>query len=205
MATLQSIDGNGCSSELYYDTATDAEIVAYCSNPPSTTLEAIHLGKYSNTVIPICYQAVVKYGPGVKIEEYTNLQKAYQLLDPSIVRVPQPYRFFQDGALGYLVMEYMEGTVIEELTASHITKVGQALSHFSSFQSYQPGPLGGGGGVSRGLLWSEGTTTEYSLCGSIEKLEHWFNRRIEHDGLRLSFKECSFVFCHLDITPRNIL
>lgn len=211
MATLQSdvslvhaTDADNHTSDLHHETSTDVEIIDYCSNPPSKALEAIPLGGHSNKVIPISFQAVVKYGPGVKIEEFTNLQRAYQLLDPSIVRVPRPYRFFQDGEFGYLLMEYIKGAVKSSITdAFQITKVSQALSHFSSFRSHQPGPLGGG--ISRGLLWSEGTTTEYSICGSIERLEHWFNRRIEHEGLSLSFKECSFVLCHLDIAPRNIL
>lgn len=197
-------DGDNSSSELHHETATDAEIIAYCSNPPAAILDAIPLGGYSNKVIPIPCQAVVKYGGGVKAEEFTNLQRAYLLLDPSVVRVPRPYRFFQDGDIGYLVMEYMEGTIIEELTDPfHINQIGRALEHFSSFQSLQPGPLCGG--ISRGILWSEGTTTEYPLCGSVENLEHWFNRRLEHDGLCLSFKECDFVLCHLDIAPRNML
>lgn len=101
-------------------------------------------------------------------------------------------------------MEYIHGTVTEEIIDPvQITKIGQALSHFHSFQSHHPGPVGDG--ISRGLLWSEGTTTEYALCGSVERLEHWFNRRIKHEGLSLLFKECSFVLCHLDIAPRNIL
>ena len=185
-------------------TFSNAEIIAYCSDPPSVALGTIPLGRYGNTIIPLSDQEVVKYGPGVTIEEYMNLQCAYQLLDPSIVCVPRPYRFFQNGDLGYIVMEYMKGTVLGELAAtSHIEKVGKALEHFSGFRSLQPGPLGGG--VLRGLLWSEGTTTEYSLYGSTERLEHWFNRRIKHNGLSLSFQECGFVLCHLDIAPRNIV
>ncbi|KAF1955281.1 hypothetical protein CC80DRAFT_356205, partial [Byssothecium circinans] len=159
---------------------------------------------YGNKVIPISDKAVVKYGRGVKIEEFNNLEQAYHLLDPSIVRVPQPYRFFEDDDIGYLVMIYMKGNIIEEITDPfHISQIGRALRHFSSFQSTRPGPLGGG--ISRGLLWGEGTTPEYSLHGSVENLEHWFNRRLKHNGLCLSFKECDFVLCHLDIAPRNML
>jgi serine/threonine protein kinase len=210
MATLQSeVNSMDATAVIHafilnHETTTDIEIIKYCSNPPSKALEAIPLGGYRNKVIPISCQAVVKYGPGVKIEEFTNLQWAYRLLDPFIVRVPRPYRFFQDHECGYLLMEYMKGTVKSSITdVCQTTKVGHALSHFSSFQSHQPGPLGGG--ISRGLLWSEGTTTEYSLYGSTKRLEHWFNRRIEHENLRLSFRKCSFVLCHLDIVPRNIL
>jgi serine/threonine protein kinase len=204
MATSHASEKDKIPSMLHCLTSSDAEIIAYCSDPPSVALEAIPLGRYGNTVIPLSDQEVVKYGPGVKIEEYMNLKCAYQLLDPSIVRVPRPYRFFQNGDLGYIVMEYMKGTALGELTdASRIEKVGKALEHFFTFRSLQPGPLGGG--VSRGLLWSEGTTTEYSFDGSTERLEHWFNRRIKHNGLSLSFQECDFVLCHLDIAPRNIV
>ncbi|KAF2787666.1 hypothetical protein K505DRAFT_411311 [Melanomma pulvis-pyrius CBS 109.77] len=202
---MDGTDTDAHASNLRHETMTDVEIIDYCANPPSKAQAAIPLGGFCNKVIPISRQAVVKYGPGVRIEEFTNLQWAYQHLDPSIVRVPRPYRFFQRDRYGYLLMEYLKGTVKRSITdISQTGKVGRAISHFSSFRSHQPGPLGGGG-VSRGLLWSEGTTTEYSLCGSIERLEHWFNRRIKHESLSLSFKRCTFVLCHLDIAPRNIL
>lgn len=204
MALSQSTQKDEILPSIHCSAFTNTDIIAYCSDPPSTALNAIPLGRYGNSVIPLSDQEVVKYGPGVYIEEYMNLQRAYQLLDQSIVRVPQPYCFFQNGDVGYIVMEYMKGTVIGEITDdSHIEKVGKALEHLSSFRNPKPGPLGGG--VSRGLLWSEGTTTEYSLYGSVERLEHWFNRRIKHNNLSLSFQECNFVLCHLDVAPRNIV
>jgi hypothetical protein len=42
-------------------------------------------GAYSNTALRMSACAIVKYGPGVKIEEFTNLQTAYEVLDTSIV------------------------------------------------------------------------------------------------------------------------
>lgn len=204
MVSSQSIHKDTSLPSIPCSILTDADIIAYCADPPLTALDAIPLGRYSNAVIPLSDHEVVKYGPGVYVEEYLNLQHAYRLLDPSIVRVPQPYRFFQNGDLGYIVMEYMKGTVVGELAdESRIEKVGKALQHFSSFRGPKPGPLGGG--VSRGLLWGEGTTTEYSLDGSAERLAHWVNRRIKHQNLSLSFQECEFVLCHLDIAPRNIV
>jgi hypothetical protein len=131
-------------ANLDHDTASDTEIIAYCSKT-SSEVDVVTFGGYSNTVFRISECAVVKHGPGIKIEEYMNLKNAYRLLDTSIVRVPRPHRFFQDGESGYLVMQYMEGTVHEALTdSSHTTAIGRALSHFTSFQSLQPGPLGGG-------------------------------------------------------------
>ncbi|CAI6341875.1 unnamed protein product [Periconia digitata] len=204
MAQSQPVEKDQLPSSLHCSTLTDTDIITYCSNPPSAALDAIPLGSYSNSVIPLSDLEVVKFGPGVYIEEYMNLQRAYKLLDPSIVRVPQPYRFIRNGEVGYIVMEYMRGTVLGNLTdPCRIEKVGKALEHFSSFQSPDPGPLGGG--ISRDLLWSEGTTTEYSLCASTKRLEHWFNRRIKHENLTISFQECEFVLCHLDIAPRNIV
>jgi len=204
MAILTSEPDTDAQAFNLHETITDVEIIDYCANPPSEAREAIPLAGFRNKVIPISRQAVVKYGPEVRIEEFTNLQWAYQQLDSSIVRVPRPYRFFQKDLCGYLLMEYLKGTVKRSITDTcQIDKVGRAISHFSSFRSHQPETLGGG--VSRGLLWSEGTTTEYSLCGSTERLEHWFNRRLKHESLSLSFKKCTFVLCHLDIAPRNIL
>ena len=99
MVSSQSEQKDGVPQSIYCSTLTDADIITYCSDPPPEALDAIPLGKYSNSVIPLSDQEVVKYGPRVYIEEYLNLQHAYRLLDSSIVRVPQPYRFFQNGTL----------------------------------------------------------------------------------------------------------
>lgn len=79
-ATKFAIDSKKYSSELHHENSTDAEIMAYCSNPPSNVRDAIHLGQYSNKVIPMSSQADIKYGPGVKVEEYMNLQRPSSFL-----------------------------------------------------------------------------------------------------------------------------
>lgn len=57
---------------------------------------------------------MVKFGVSVKKDEATNQQAAYNLINHRIIRVPRVYRFFNDSnGLGYLVMEYVAGRVID--------------------------------------------------------------------------------------------
>jgi hypothetical protein len=62
---------------------------------------------------------VIKFGLGVTEKEAENQKRAYLLVDHNIVRVPCVYRFFNDNSgLGYIIMEYMPGKVIEPLEDS---------------------------------------------------------------------------------------
>ncbi|RDL33130.1 uncharacterized protein BP5553_08569 [Venustampulla echinocandica] len=95
---------------LHHETATNDEIAAYCSNPHHVPLGG---APYGNNVIKLSDKAVVKFGIGVTEEEAKSQRRAYELIDHSVVRVPSVYRFFTKEELGYIVMEYMEGRVLE--------------------------------------------------------------------------------------------
>ncbi|KAJ5562658.1 hypothetical protein N7461_001419 [Penicillium sp. DV-2018c] len=59
---------------------------------------------------------VVKWGPDVMKEEAENQRIAYELVDNRIVHIPRVYAFFSDEqGWGYIVMEYIEGKVIDPL------------------------------------------------------------------------------------------
>lgn len=52
----------------------------------------------------------MKFGFLLSEDEARNQMKAYEILDPGIIRIPRVYRYFTDSqGYGYLVMDYMEG------------------------------------------------------------------------------------------------
>ncbi len=183
---------------LDHENATEDELVAFCS---SSNREVIGGESFGNLVIKLSDRAVIKFGVGVKGEEADNLKKAHELLDPTIVRVPLLYRFFTHQLFGYIVMEYMEGRIIEPLEAPDlVSKVVRIVNHFGEIYGCKPGPLGGG--VSRGLLWPE---DEDILLNTTQDLEDFFNSRLRENHRKLILGDCRLVLCHLDIAPRNIL
>lgn len=177
---------------------TNDELISFCSKP---SREVIGGAPYGNLVIKLSETAVVKFGVGVKEEEANNMKMAYQLLDHNIVRVPLLYRFFTRGAFGYIVMEYIQGRIIEPLEAPNlISKILRIVAHFAEICGLKPGPLGGG--ASRGLLWSD---DEDLYLNTTQDLEDFFNSRLRQHHRKLILGNCKLVLCHLDIAPRNIL
>lgn len=162
-------------------TATIDALVAVCSSASCTTLGGAPYGS-GRRVVKISEQAVIKFGIGVTESEANNQRGAYQLLDPSIVRVPQVYRFFTKGQYGYIVMEYIKGQILTPLEDQRlIRRVARVLEHLAELSCRVPGPLRSG--VPRGLLWPENEDLSFV---NILDVERYFNSR-------------------LDVAPRNIL
>ncbi|KAI9841869.1 MAG: hypothetical protein M1837_000339 [Sclerophora amabilis] len=178
------------------------KLIAFCKDAPVSSYLGGPPG--GNQVYRISDRAVVKFGYGVTEKEADNQRRAYELVSRDIVRIPRVYRFFtdeEDVDTGYLVMEYIEGTVIEPLeNPAYIEKVARVLAHFATLRGDIPGPLGGG--PSRGLLWPENEDLSFE---SVEAMEEWFNSRLLPHESKLSFASCELVLCHLDIAPRNLL
>lgn len=177
----------------------DEELIAYCANPPVSKL--LEGPPYGNKIIKLSDHEIIKFGLGVTEKEAENQKRAYLLVDHNIVRVPRVYRFFNDNSgLGYIIMEYMPGKVIEPLEDStRIEKIARVLAHFATLRGNIPGTLSGGSPC--GLLFSE---TEITFS-SIEVMEEWFNSRLSAQDPKISLQGCELVLCHLDIAPRNIL
>lgn len=124
---------------LHHDTATNEELIALCF---SLAREVLGGAPYGNIVIKISDQAVVKFGVGVKEEEANNQRRAYELLNPSVVRIPRVYRFFVDERFGYLVMEYMKGQVLDPLEdLDCIYKIVYMLAQLAEINSCIPAHL----------------------------------------------------------------
>ncbi|KAL1881074.1 hypothetical protein Plec18167_003616 [Paecilomyces lecythidis] len=173
-------------------------VIAACANPLPENVVSQH-GK---RIIRISDDKVVKWGPDVTKEEAKNQELAYELVDSPVVRIPRVYAFFaghQDW--GYIVMEFIEGKVVNPLEdIAAIKKVAVILDYFRTLRYSIPGPLCRG--FCRGLLFPE---TEDLIFDSLDDMEKWFNSRLLEHNPKLSLQGCELVLCHLDIAPRNIL
>jgi len=166
---------------------------------------------YGNLVIQLSDEIVVKFGWGLTVEEADNQRKAYELLDPNIIRVPRVYRYFTQpveetqptegfSPRGFIVMEYVHGDMIESPNSSQINQIAQILAYFARIHRQHPGPLHKG--ASHGLLWQENGTPAFQ---SVQQMERWLNYRLPDIGAKLSLQKYPLVMCHLDLAPRNIL
>jgi hypothetical protein len=120
-----------------------------------------------------------------------------------IIRVPRVYRFFRAGQSGYIIMEHIEGEVLDSLgdPTIGIERMALALSYFSKISSEKPGPLGGG--MTDGLLWLYG---DWISPTSLRDIEQYYNtRHFRKLPQSLDIGGYPLVLCHLDIAPRNII
>jgi len=189
-------------SDLSHEIATNEEIAEFCSAPTSNRV-LFHI-QGGATVVQISSHAVVKFGFHITEFEAQNQQMARNLLDSTVVYVPQVYRVFRFNGLGYIVMELIHGVTFEQAWSQHPdllkTKLLNVMYHFNSIRSSKTGPLAGG--PARGPLWAE--------CGEfspqdISAIERYLNRRLSKLNDPLSFGKYDLVFCHQDLAERNML
>ena len=195
------MDSSTVSPEIDVHTATVDALVAFCSSESRERLGQGSDTSFAGRVVKISESAVIKFGIEVTESEANNQRGAYQLLDPSIVRVPRVYRFFRQGRNGYIVMEYIEGQTLTLPNNRHIMqRVADVLTHLATISYHIPGPFKSG--IPRGLYWPEDEEISFK---SMSDLERYFNSRLSKSGPQLDLSNCSAVLCHLDIAPRNIL
>lgn len=175
-----------------------SSVIACCANPLPDSI----ISQYGKRIIKISDDQVVKWGPDVTKDEAENQRIAYELVDSRIVRIPRVYDFFSDErGWGYIVMEFMEGKVIDPLEdVGAIQRVASVLNYFATLRHNVPGSLYGR--PCRGLLFPD---TEDLVFNSLEEMEKWFNSRLFAHNPKLTLQGCELVLCHLDIAPRNIL
>lgn len=179
---------------------SDRELIKFCLEGPQNRI--IGGTQEGNLVVRISEDTVVKFGMGLSEDEANNQRRAYELVDHDVVHVPRVHGFFNDElGRGYLVMEYIEGRVIDPLDDPElIAKVARVLDHFCSITANRPGSLWGG--PCRGLLWPDSEDLNFEDKGQMER---WFNSRLFAGEGKVSFRDCDLVLCHLDIAPRNII
>ncbi|CAG8098493.1 unnamed protein product [Penicillium nalgiovense] len=154
-----------------------ASVIASCADP----LPGNVVSQYGKRVIKISDHQVVKRGIGVTKEEYENQRIAYELVDSRIARIP---RKIIDP--------------LDDISAKQ--RIARVLDHFATLRHNVPGSLYEG--PCRGILFPD---TEDWAFDSLDAMEKWFNSRLFVHNPTLTLQDCEFVFCHLDIAPRNIL
>lgn len=119
-------------------------------------------------VLKLSDQAVVKFSAHHMEHEASNQRRAYQFLNPQIVRVPCVYRLFPDGRKGYMVTEYMKGQVLDPLVdPDRICRVADVVDQFANTKASIPGSLGGG--LVHGLLWPDDEEVSFASVQDLEK------------------------------------
>lgn len=182
-----------------HDIATDEEIIKYCSNE-NEKREVLYQVRGGGRVIKLSEKAIVKIGYGISMQELENQQRARQLIDPEVVKIPEVYRFIQHGDIGYIIMEYVSGVAAETVDrALRDERILTILDHFAHVTDNIAGPLAGG--VATGRLWSE---YEKFVPTSINDITKYINRRLRIRKRRTSFKGKQLVLVHADLKDDNL-
>ncbi|MCJ1399198.1 hypothetical protein MMC11_002400 [Xylographa trunciseda] len=218
------------STRIDYHNASEKSLVDACKSGQYPIIGGCEFGRH---VVLIENDAVIKYGYGVTAAEAATQAYVHSHVDISIFRVPKVYRFFEEesdlGSIGYLVMEFIEGTTLDDLDI-HIksglsTRIASYLRHLWQIPipaNTPPGPIGGG--EPRGHIWSdEGACTVFE---TILDMDNWLNVSLDIDEdmarmgrwdildyraplesihHRLSLANCSLVLCHGDFIGRNAI
>ena len=185
-------------SYLDHIKATNDQIISFCSSPNREIIGGLIEG---NFVVKLSENVVVKIGMSVKIEEAINQIMVRDFFDSDTIRVLRVYRYFFRENLGYIVMEFMKGRVIDPLEDPYLVKrIASVSAYLGQTHAQRPGPLGGG--VSRGLLWPD---NEEIVFSTIQKIEKFLNSRLSRGESAVSLSNFELILCHFDIAPRNIL
>lgn len=183
------------SLERHGINATEADIVGWTK---SANREIISSHGSATQVIKMG-KIVVKFG-NIYEEESRNQQHAFQILSPDIFQVPEVYHFFEAGDTSYLVMEFVAGESLEQITVDNAKDIARRVDRMHQCVNTLLGPFREGG-ICRGRLWPEGQ--ERCFDGKHE-LEGFVNSRIVHSSLYFALSEGAFSLCHMDLAPRNI-
>ncbi|KAI9036790.1 uncharacterized protein KD926_001312 [Aspergillus affinis] len=177
---------------------SDSELISFCLNGPPDNL----IGDRDTRIVKVSKDTAIKFGMSISEDEFLNHQIAYDLVDQTRVQIPRAHRFFTDGlGRGYIVVEHVEGNVIDPLTDPVLIKrLSNVLNYLHTIRGTKPGSLSGG--PCHGLLWPD---NESVMFESKEQLESWLNSRLSQEGGNVSLEDDNLVLCHLDVTPRNII
>lgn len=186
---------------IKWDQATDDEIIQHClrSNPHRDVISELDGGL---SIIRISEDAIVKCGFGVSQYEAVNQQRAYEILDPAIIRIPRVYRFFINGLDGYIIMEYINGQPLSSIMNpdAYLEPMAKVLKLFEQVRRDRPGPFHES--FAFGQLWLD---YDPIAPATISDIEQYYNKRQLKNSDHLNLVGYPLVFCHLDIAPRNIL
>jgi hypothetical protein len=162
--------------------------------------------------------AVLKSGRTVRITEGKNMEFVRQFASiniPTVIDVWENDVVDERTRTGYLLMEYIEGSTVEDVWTTLEPPVQLSIQHqvYDAIQQLQairfsrPGPVSGGRSIGFLFPYDAGPFT------STEDLEDWFNRRLAVcKTVKIALDQPSFsgtfkplVMCHLDLLDRNLM
>ncbi|ESZ97194.1 hypothetical protein SBOR_2450 [Sclerotinia borealis F-4128] len=157
-------------------------------------------------VVKLSDSIAAKFGFGIRISEAKTQEFARRNADPSIVYIPQIYRFFRRVDCGYLFMEYVPGQLLDELDLNEYTdiipRVAKIIAHLGQIQGSQvPGPLGRG--QPQGYLWGDDGAKTTFTC--VADLDAWLNKRLAVRNESIDLSSYPLVLCHMDLCRRNMV
>ncbi|KAK2762201.1 hypothetical protein FQN54_001210 [Arachnomyces sp. PD_36] len=189
-------------------TATEEQLVNLCEQAGD---ERIGGDIGGNWVIKLSDEIAVKFGYGVTPAEAATQEFAYRHVDPSIVRVPRVYRYFQvptklSRPKGYLFMDYIPGPTLKDLDLEEnqdiIPRVANIIAHLGQIPGGQsPGPVGNG--YQQGYLW--GDDGAETIFHSVQDLNASLNKRLVIRKLSIDLTPYPLVLCHMDLCRRNMI
>ena len=166
--------------------------------------------------------ALLKYGREVRLSEAQTMK---YVADKTTVRLPRLIQAWEeedkdevdDRNMGYILMGYVEGTVLSELWPDMDEEVRRKarlqivdfIQQLHSTVVDSPGPIGGD--VCNGAVFTDYGAGPFK---SIDGLKAWFNERLAvciQFGQRLEMPPFSssdlqlLVLCHMDLFPRNMI
>lgn len=175
------------------------EIVSRCSQ--ALPDDFLYYQPYGNKVLRLSDELVVKFGFGLSQDEARNQIKAYELVDQRAVRVPRIYDWFEHNSLGYIVMEFAEGTTASSLDQPSLAQsLSEIIHYFQSLRSDRIGPLAQG--PYHPIIFGE---DDPPIFQTTSDMEIWLNERLMDASAEISLRQFPLVLCHLDLTCRNIL
>lgn len=197
-----------------FDTAESQEhIILQCQEARNHRSNLLSRYNDVNLVVKLSEDVAVKFGIGVTAAEAESQRFAYENLDRKVVCVPRVVQFFtrpssQLWTTGYLVMELVEGTVLDDLppvdALKLVNRVLQIVDHIRSVKGgLRPGPVDGS--HARGLLWSEGGSGQE--FGSLMELQAYIDTRLDRvkSEVKINITDMNLALCHLDIAARNLI
>jgi serine/threonine protein kinase len=161
-------------------------------------------------VVRITKTAAMKIGFGVLEQEALAMKYVYEHSDGRI-QLPRVYRSFVAEGKGYIVMEFVDGSCLDEVPWRNrpiqerqniIHQVTEALLSLQNMRGNSPGPIGLGIPTG-GLFTVYGAGTAFT---TVANMEQWFNRKLDIYGNgSVSGKFKDLVMCHMDISLRNLM
>ena len=181
--------------------STDIKLIKYCVNPP---FEKLFNGAfYGNKIMQIFDQIMIKFGVKVINAKTVNQSAVYKLVDFQIIRVSKVYHcFLNNENQKYIIMNFVKNEILNSLkNLIKIKLIIDIIDHFVffcwivfGFCAYES--------FCELFFFSDEKKIFFT---DVINLEQWWNCKLLTKKCIIKFQNFKQVFCHLNVTSRNIL